>query len=83
MIDDDGKFIEDKRAKRIRRTNRAINKQVKIAKRSGAYRTDQPHRYAKHHAMDCGIPGCIMCANPRRVWGEKTIQERKFECEGE
>lgn len=86
MIDSDGNFKEDKRAKRIRNTKRAIDRQTKILKDRGLeYQLEhkQPHRYAKHHALDCGIPGCVMCANPRRVWGQKTIQERKFECNEE
>lgn len=81
MINDDGNFVQDKRAKRLQRTKRAIDRQMKIAKQAGiTWNTDQPHRYAKKHATDCGIPGCVMCANPRRVWGEKTLQERRFEC---
>ena len=27
--------------------------------------------------MDCGNPGCIFCANPRRTWNELTIQEKR------
>lgn len=64
----------------------AIRKQIKIAK---AYGFDdkhkliaEPHRLSKHHAMNCGNPGCILCSNPRHnksVKKEKlTIQERKF-----
>jgi hypothetical protein len=84
MIDEEGKFVEDKRAKRIRNTKRAINRQTKLAKRSfGQWRTDQPHRYAKMHALNCGIPGCVMCANPRRIWGQKTIQEYKADLAGD
>lgn len=82
MIDSDEKFHENKKAKRIRRTNRAIARQTRILKDRGlSYQLEykQPHRFAKMHALDCGIPGCPMCANPRRVWGQKTIQERKFE----
>lgn len=76
------KFVEDRKAKRIRRTKRAIARQTKIlrvTKNDSQWRIDQPHRYAKMHALNCGIPGCVMCANPHRVWGEKTIQERKFQ----
>ena len=55
-----------------------ITRQVKIAK---AYNLDvtEPHRYQKHAAINCGNPDCFMCANPRRVWKEKTIQEKRFE----
>ena len=40
---------------------------------------ENPHGFAKHHVMDCGQPGCVICGNRRQVWGEKTIQEKKFE----
>jgi hypothetical protein len=61
------------------------DKQVKIAKSHGLGFDDelikQPHRLAKHHAMDCGQPGCVMCANPRKTFKEPTIQEKRFDQE--
>ena len=67
-----------KHSKRLYEDKVHIDKQVKIAK---AYGIDvkEPHKFAKHHALDCGQPGCIMCANPRKIWKEKTIQEKRFE----
>jgi hypothetical protein len=41
--------------------------------------TEQPHRFAKHHVLNCGNPKCVLCANPRHTFGEKTIQEKRFE----
>ena len=79
MINDDGMFVEDKKAKRLQRTKRAIDRQIKIA-RSAGIDVKSPHRFAKKHALDCGVPGCPMCANPRRLRGEKTLQERRFQC---
>lgn len=71
--------VELKRARRRRLTTNAINRQKRIAKDAGlGYRTKQPHRYAKTHALGCKIPGCPVCSNPRRVWKQKTFQERKF-----
>jgi hypothetical protein len=67
--------IKQKRGKRIMQRQAAIKKQVKIAKSHGL-KVEEPHRYAKHHALDCGVPNCPMCANPRRQ-GKKTLQERK------
>jgi hypothetical protein len=29
--------------------------------------------------MNCGNPNCHMCGNPRKIWKEKTIQEKRFE----
>ena len=71
-------FEEPKRAKRIRKTQRAIDRQVKIAKQYNIP-VDHEHSFHKHRATDCGIPGCVMCSNPRRVWNDKTMQEKKFE----
>lgn len=60
----------------------AIKKQVKIAKAHGLGFNDQaikePHRLAKHHAMDCGQPGCMLCGNPRKLFKERTAQEKRL-----
>jgi hypothetical protein len=61
----------------------AIKKQVKIAKAHGLSNKDkaikEPHRLAKHHAMDCGQPGCAMCGNPRHIHKDKlTAQEKRL-----
>jgi hypothetical protein len=71
---------EDKfnHSRRLHKDQVAIDKQVKIAKEHGIP-VKEPHKLHKHHVMDCGNPDCFMCANPRKVWGEKTMQERKFE----
>ena len=66
-----------KHSKRIHAKETAVKKQTKIAKAFGI-EVKQPHKFAKHHAMDCGNPGCIMCGNPRKVWKEDTIQEKSF-----
>ena len=66
-------------SKRLQKNENAVKKQVKIAKEHGVPVKD-PHRLEKHHAMDCGNPGCLLCSNPRRSWNELTIQEkRKFQ----
>jgi hypothetical protein len=71
---------KEQHSKRIYQKEVKINKQLKIAKASGNQKyIEQPHRLIKHHAMDCGVPNCIMCANPRRTFGEKTMQERRFD----
>lgn len=71
---------KEKHSKRLHQDEVHIKKQAKIAKAYGVTERDiEPHRYHKHHAMDCGNPGCHMCSNPRRVHKEKTIQEKNFE----
>ena len=70
-----------KHSKRLHKAWTAIKRQLKIAKSHGTP-IDEPHRLAKHHAMDCGVPHCPMCANPRHndtIKGDEklTIQERR------
>jgi hypothetical protein len=67
--------------KRLQRAWAAVKKQLRIARAHGI-KVDEPHRLAKHHAMDCGVPHCTLCANPRHnaaVKGDEklTIQERR------
>jgi hypothetical protein len=71
------KYDKLKHSKRIHADETAIKKQVKIAKSHGI-EVKEPHKLAKHHALDCGRPGCIMCGNPRKIWKEETIQEKRF-----
>ena len=70
-----------KHSKRLHQEENAIKKQIEIAKQHGLVPSDkaikEPHRLAKHHAMDCGNPDCIMCGNPRKVFKERTYQEMK------
>ena len=69
------------KAQRIHDEQTHINRQVKIAKQHGLQFNDkvikEPHRLAKHHAMDCGNPKCFMCGNPRKTQKEVTHQEKK------
>lgn len=69
-----------KNASRRFRDENAIKKQTKIAKshQHTGKAIKEPHRFNKHHAMDCGTPGCILCGNPRKIFKEKTIQEQRF-----
>jgi hypothetical protein len=75
MSTEEDKF---KHSKRLLKDENAIKKQTKIAKSHGM-QVENPHSLSKHHVMDCGQPHCAICGNPRKVWGEKTIQEKKFE----
>ena len=70
-------------SKRLQKDENAIKKQVKIAKehRVSEYNPgelQEPHRYHKHHAMDCGNPKCVMCSNPRKTFKELTQQEKRL-----
>jgi len=79
MANDLAKYLNSIRRFRDELT---IKKQLKIAK-SHASANDkklkQPHRLVKHHAMDCGQPGCMLCGNPRKTHKDKlTTQEKRF-----
>ena len=83
MSNELAKFINSRRR---HKDDIAIARQVKIARQHGLGHSDkqikEPHRHAKHHAMDCGQPGCMLCGNPRRNTAYKserlTAQERRL-----
>lgn len=74
--------IEKRRhGNRIQKTDRAIKRQAKIAKQHHLDQDTlkQPRRFSKHHAMDCGNPGCGLCGNPRHTHKDGlTVQEKRF-----
>jgi hypothetical protein len=80
MSNDTAKFINSRRR---HKTDVHIARQVKIARAHGLSDKDQaikePHRLAKHHALDCGNPGCYMCSNPRKTHKDRlTTQEKRL-----
>ena len=79
MANELAKFLNSQRR---HRDETAVKKQVKIAKAHGLTHKDkaikEPHRMAKHHAMDCGQPGCMLCGNPRKIFKERTAQEKRM-----
>jgi hypothetical protein len=73
---------EDKvqRSKRIHEKNVTIKKKMKLAKMYNLnHILAMPHRYLKNSIFSCGNPDCIYCANPRKIFKVKTIQERRNE----
>ncbi len=74
MSKDDDKI---KNSRRRQQDENAVHRQVQIAKSHGMP-VKEPHKLAKHHAMNCGDPKCIMCSNPRRSFKELTQQERRL-----
>ena len=81
MSNDLAKYLNSRRRFK---TDVAIARQVKIAKSRGSFPDNhslikESHRLAKHHAMDCGRPGCAMCGNPRHIHKDKlTAQEKRL-----
>lgn len=74
--------VKEKRSTRLHKEESVIKKQQKIAIQHGLDRKDverEPHRFAKHHALDCGNPECGLCSNPRRLVGDRTVQEKSFD----
>lgn len=70
-----------KHSTRLHRAWTAIKRQLRIAKAHGKP-VEEPHRLAKHHAMDCGQPHCTLCGNPRNSKATKgkdklTAQEKR------
>ena len=78
MANELAKFVNSRRR---HKTDVAIARQVKIAK-SHSYTGQsriEPHRYNKHHAMDCGNPHCYICGNPRKTHKDRlTAQEKRL-----
>ena len=63
-------------SRRRLRDQTAIERQTRIAKSHGVP-VKEPHKFAKHHAMNCGNPKCFMCGNPRKTFKQLTIQEKR------
>jgi len=66
-----------KKNKRIQKDENAIKKQTKIAKTFGVP-VKEPHKFAKHHALDCGNPKCLLCSR-EKIFGEPTMQQKRFD----
>ena len=66
-----------KHSSRLHQDEVHIKKQTKIAKSHGID-VKEPHKFNKQHALDCGNPKCIICASPRKIFKELTIQEKRF-----
>ena len=74
MSKDEDKF---KHSKRLQKDENTIKKQTRIAKSAGLDITE-PHKFAKHHAVNCGNSNCVFCSNPRKIFKELTQQEKRL-----
>ena len=73
-------ITKESHSKRILQKQNYVRKQTKIAKAYGIpVKLGEEHRFQDHAVVNCGIPGCILCANPRKLWKEKTVKEKSFE----
>lgn len=67
------------RSKRRHKAKVKMLRQAKIAKAYGLFHSESIHVYNKHKALNCGNPNCVMCGNPRKVFGEPTLQEKRHD----
>lgn len=78
-------------SERLHQKENRIKKQFQLAKNYGYHKLSsamhkwryltQPHRGLKKNIFNCGDPHCYMCGNPRKFFGEETIQEKKHKQE--
>ncbi len=77
MSDDISKI---QHSSRLRQKKIKARRQYDLARWGfGQVPVDSPHRYHKVKAFNCGDPKCTMCGNPRKFFGEPTMQERRFQ----
>jgi len=74
MSNEVAKFLNSRRR---HKNDVAVARQVRIAKGFGIP-VKEPHKFAKHHAMNCGNTNCVMCGNPRKTFKELTQQEKRL-----
>jgi hypothetical protein len=67
-----------KHSKRIHSKQTYTKRQVKIAKQLHGEPPKEAHVYHKVSAATCGNSNCVMCGNPRKFWGEQTMQEQRL-----
>jgi len=69
-----------KKSKRLQKDKAIIQTRVKVAKSHGMTKViEQKNRLNKRHPLDCGKSNCGLCGSPRKLCGEKSIQEKKHE----
>lgn len=77
MPDEQQKF---KHSERIHQKETKLEKKIRLAKEyHQEHVLKNPHKYHKTSLFNCGNPKCVMCMNPRKAFGEKSMQERKFD----
>lgn len=72
---------KEKKAKRLHKDNSVMNNRMKFAKANGM-NVKSKNRLNKRHPMDCGKANCGLCSSPRKLWKEKTMQEKRHEQKG-
>ena len=74
-------YDRSKKQKKLHNDEKAIDKQIAILKSCGSGNKklmNEPNRMKKQHAMDCGTPNCPICGNPRKIYNQLPISEKRF-----
>jgi hypothetical protein len=74
MSTEEDKF---KHSRRILQKTSHVERQMDIAKSNGIP-LDEAHKLHKKSAVTCGNSDCVMCGNPRKIFGELTQQEKRM-----
>lgn len=72
---------KEKRSMRMHKNKVKAHRQKKILKNYGLdFNPFQSENYyTKTHSLTCGNSNCVMCGNPRKFFGAKTVQEQRFD----
>ena len=69
------------RAERRQRNRKSVSQQARIFyyhnDKTTPLSKKQLGRMVKHKALNCGQSRCVMCGNPRSIWGTVTFAERR------
>jgi hypothetical protein len=69
---------KQKHGERVSQKLKKLKRKMKLAKTYGyTHVLKNPHKYHKSSVFRCGNKNCIMCMNPRKSFGEETMQERR------
>jgi hypothetical protein len=77
MIKMSNEYDKIKNSKRRYKDEIAVKRQLEIAKENRLIDSNEPHKYHKRHAMNCGNSRCYLCSNPRKVHKDKLTQQEK------
>lgn len=69
---------KEKHSRRIHQKEAKLERKLRLAKDHHLVLGKEPHRYAEMPIFNCGSSSCVMCGNPRKFFGDMTIQEKRF-----
>lgn len=72
-------YAKVQHSERIHQKETKLARKMRLAKEyHHEHALKTPHKYHKTSLFNCGNPKCVMCANPRKVFKEQTMQEKSF-----